>query len=138
MCANSTVSLYVPEVELLQWSNGSTDQELIVSEPDTYYALTVGPLGIPLRTDSVTIHHYAQPEFDLAITPVSCHGGSNGSFAISSTNQVAVASWLWNAADESVLSSEIAAGAYNTLVTDGHGCTWPVAITIPEPLPISI
>jgi hypothetical protein len=138
MCANSTVSLYVPEAELLQWSNGSTDQELIVSEPGTYYAITVGPLGIPLRTDSVTIFSYDAPLINAEIGAVSCSGGSDGSFAIASANEVDIASWLWNAADESVLSSEIAAGAYNTLVTDGHGCTWPVAITIPEPLPISI
>ena len=138
MCANSTVSLYVPEAELLQWSNGSTDQELIVSEPGTYYALTVGPLGIPLQTESVTIHHHAQPEFDVAITAVSCHGGSDGSFAIHSTNQVDLVSWLWNATNESLISSSIDAGSYVIEVTDANTCVWPLEVSIPEPLPLTL
>ena len=138
ICANSTLSLQVNEAELLHWSNGSTELELIVSEPGTYYAVTAGPLGIPLQTDSVIVLNYTLPHLEVQATAVSCFGNSDGSFAIHSMNEVDVVSWLWNAADESVLSSAIAAGTYSTLATDAHGCAWPVDITVSEPLPISI
>lgn len=138
MCENNSLELSVLNAELLHWSNGSTDSVLTVTEPGSYYAVTVGPLGMPLATEAVNILSYSQPQLVVLTSSVTCFGGADGSFAVSSSNNVQVSSWQWNNQVESFVTINVEAGIYELLVTDQHACVWPLQVVIGEAPPIEI
>ena len=71
-------------------------------------------------------------------TPASCVGGTDGSFAVTTSNGTSTYSYSWtgggsatsNAA--SYTANGLAAGAYSVSVTDGDGCSASTNVTVTE------
>ncbi|MCF8370642.1 MAG: T9SS type A sorting domain-containing protein [Bacteroidales bacterium] len=73
-----------------------------------------------------------------AITNVSCHGGSNGSIAITQNGTTGPFTFVWeNGATTSVISS-LTGGNYAVSVTDAFGCTDVSLHSVFEPAALEI
>lgn len=70
-----------------------------------------------------------------ANTPVSCHGGSNGSATVIASGGTGPYSYSWNTSPTTAgpVASGLAAGTYTVTATDAQGCTAQLAITITAP-----
>lgn len=79
---------------------------------------------------------------DLAITldsiqDVSCSGLSDGVIYTTATSSSATINYLINGADPNGTISNVAAGTYNVIVTDGFGCADSVQAIINQPTEIT-
>jgi gliding motility-associated-like protein len=88
-------------------------------------------------TASVTI---SQPAAALsasisAQTNVSCFGNTNGSATVSASGGTSPYTYSWNTSpvQTSATATNLAAGNYNVIITDAHGCTANASVTISQP-----
>ncbi len=71
------------------------------------------------------------------LIPVSCNGGQNAAAEIVVTGGTSPYRYLWNETNDTNSSvNGLAAGNYNSIVTDANGCTTTSAIIINEPTPL--
>jgi gliding motility-associated-like protein len=115
------------------WSSGGTNP--------TENGLTAGVYTVTITdshgctaTASVTITQPALLTTAISSsTNVSCFGGSNGSATVTPTGGTAPYSYLWSNSAITQTINNLVAGTYTVTVTDNHGCTSSVSVTITEP-----
>jgi subtilisin-like proprotein convertase family protein len=127
---------------LFEWSNGSTEEDLI-DVPAGTYALTITDANqcksirpaIPVlaTVDSLEVM------LDTLI-PISCFNTDDGQIAVSILGGTLPYQYLWNTGIDSTLSlSELDPGDYQLTVTDGRGCTYvSPKIQMLSPAPLSV
>lgn len=72
-------------------------------------------------------------------TPVSCHGGSNGTVAVLTTEGgTPPYHYEWSTGDTTLVVNGLPAGDYSLIITDAHLCDIRLFTTIPQPDPISL
>lgn len=74
-------------------------------------------------------------------TDVTCAGSCNGSATVAPTGGTLPFTYLWTPAPPngqgSVTASQLCAGPWSVLITDGHGCDTTVQFVIATPLPLT-
>ncbi len=68
-----------------------------------------------------------------AQTNVSCNGNTNGTATAAGTGGNGSFSYAWSNGNTTATASNLAAGTYNVVVTDGEGCTAASNATIAQP-----
>lgn len=120
------------------WSNGQTTQTATGLTAGTY-SVTITDANGCTATTSATVNQAPQLFLSLAsLTPVSCHGGSNGKIDISVAGGTPAYSFVWSngATTEDIIN--IAQGTYTVTVTDANGCTLTGTYTVPQPSALSL
>jgi gliding motility-associated-like protein len=75
----------------------------------------------------------------LSKQDVSCNGGNNGKIYISAGSGSAPYSYLWSpAVSINDSATNLSQGTYNVTVTDAHGCTSSLSVTVNQPAAISV
>ena len=110
------------------WSNGATTQDLSGLAAGTYN-VTVTDANNCTALLGATV---TQPALlTLSETHVNvCTGGSNGSVDLTVAGGTAPYGYAWSNGATSEDLSGLAAGTYNVTVTDAHGCTQGLGVTI--------
>ena len=103
------------------------------------YIVTVRDLNGCTTSSNVTI---TQPPLLTSVIPapvnVSCNGGNNGSATVNANGGTAPYIYLWTpSGGTGSVATGLAAGNYNVLVTDNHGCTSTSSVLITQPLPVT-
>ena len=119
------------------WSNGATTSS-IENLTAGYYAFTTTDNNGCIFQDSVFVD---QPDPFLAnevVTPVSCHGGSDGVIDITPTGGTPPFYYAWfNSTYALAVQTEDLVGfeadVYQLEVTDSNGCFYEMFIDLPEP-----
>ena len=115
------------------WSNGGTTFTANNLAAGTYTAVITDAHGCTSNV-SVTI---TQPATALAstntTTNVSCFAGSNGSVTVTATGGTAPYTILWTGGATTFTRANLLAGTYTAVITDAHGCTSNVSVTITQP-----
>ena len=72
---------------------------------------------------------------DGAVTNVSCHGGENGSIAISVSGGTPSYTYSWSTVPEQTSSTatSLTTGTYTVTVTDNNGCSTTASASVTEP-----
>ncbi|MBN8701568.1 MAG: gliding motility-associated C-terminal domain-containing protein [Bacteroidetes bacterium] len=114
------------------WSNSNTTDTLITNVCGGNYSIKVSD-NLGCATINVfTIDEPAQFIENATITSPTC-GQCNGLITLAPTGGTLPISYQWNTGDTITTVSNVCAGAYNLLVTDGNNCTksitYPVSNT---------
>lgn len=113
----------------IQWSNG-TQAQAIGSLPEGYYTVTVTDDAGCEKETGVQIE---TPEIELAVdmTNSSCEEASNGTAqAAIMVGGIAPFTYAWSNGETTESVANLAAGAYEVIVTDANGCTESHSIEI--------
>jgi hypothetical protein len=107
-----------------QWSNGSTQQNLINVPVGTYTVTVTDANGC---TSGVASMQITQPSAALsmnnAIDDVNCFGGNTGSIDLTINGGTMPYSFVWSNGATTEDLTNVAAGTYTVTVTDAQGCT---------------
>lgn len=121
----------------VQWSNGTSGDSLVISEPGNYFAVAEHSSGIIFHTDTLEV--YASPPFTISFTTTdaSCNGVEDGSILYSGSNiDYQELEWLNFGQVESLY--DLAAGNYFYQGLDVNGCPFFGLESISQPTPIEL
>ncbi len=114
------------------WNSGSTSNKLVTSEPGTFSVRVKNQNGCA-SFDTINIYNYAEATLDatnLNIAPTTC-GGSTGSITGLQLIGKPPFVYRWTASGSPLSDSldifHLSIGLYELKVTDGNGCTIPIA-----------
>jgi gliding motility-associated-like protein len=120
------------------WSNASVSPNVNGVGEGTY-TLTVTDVNSCTVSESAVVTIPPAIGYTLAIEDVSCFGFNDGYVQLNSFGGTGNLNATWAGGEYPDNSfSGIAPGNYNIVLTDDNGCDTSIAITITEPLPISI
>lgn len=125
------------EPYLIEWSNGSTDEDINELVSGNYTATITDAKGCQsiyktsVTRDDININYNG-------VTIPSCNGGEDGSIDVSISNgsEPYIYSWSNGSTDEDI--SDLAADKYTVEVKDAKGCVSQKSFNIPEPAPVQI
>jgi len=122
-----------------QWSNGASAATQ-TNVPFGTYTLTVIDAAGCTHTNDEIIPSLIQ-EWGINVaggTPISCHGGNDGSVLVNVSGATSPYSFLWSNGSTTRDLFNVSAGSYVLTVTDAVGCTALLVVTLEEPAPIGI
>lgn len=123
----------------IQWSTGATTPTISGLAPGTYSVSLTDQLGQSAQ-NTVTIPSLALPNaWFESFTDVSCYGGNNGSAAINVSGVSTPFSIFWpHDSSNANPKTDLSAGLYTAQITDNHGCTTTINLTIEQPTPLAV
>lgn len=77
-------------------------------------------------------------QIQLQSTPISCHGGNNGSLLAQATGGNGGNSYIWSTGGQGTLINALSAGTYTLLVSDQKSCTTQRSYTFVNPPAIAV
>lgn len=121
----------------VQWSNGSTNSSWENMSAGSYSVQVTDANGCQTNnefeiTESDNLSVFANP------THVLCYGQNNGSITVNVSGGDQNYTYFWNNGSTATSLSNITAGNYSVIVTDGNGCNGSVNVTITQPTALGI
>jgi SprB-like repeat protein len=114
------------------WGDGPTTEDRSGLSAGSY-SVTVTDANDCTASTSVTITQPAALTLSETHTNVTTCSGSNGSIDLSVSGGTASYTYAWNDGPTTEDRSGLSAGSYSVTVTDDHGCTESLTITITAP-----
>lgn len=143
LCAESSGILLVNNnnVSSLTWDDGSTENNLPITECDKTYSLDYTDLNNCEYSTEIHVACHDSIEINLLNTiDVSCHDGSDGLLAVKAetNNEDGQFMYDWDGGSSNQLINNLSAGIYEVTVTDIFGCTNVANYEVIEPAPLSL
>ena len=115
------------------WGIGIFSQNATNIPADYYYPSVTDNAGCVVDT-SIHLTSPGKIVFNgSTTTDVSCFGGSDGTIQVNPTNGVGNFTFTWNGVPGNNPDSNLIAGTYNVIATDGNTCTASTAVTVNQP-----
>ncbi|NNM16172.1 MAG: hypothetical protein HKO56_05890, partial [Bacteroidia bacterium] len=122
------------------WSNNEVTEDITGLLAGVYTVIVTDANGCTIEL-SETITEPAPIQLSVTNTPVSCHGGMDGTIDLTVTGGVGPFSYVWSNMQGIQDPGAVAAGTYTVTVTDlhsGSSCNATISTIVTEPLPLSI
>ena len=102
--------------------------------PGNYTVYAISPNGLCQDSASFTIGGVPPIVVNGSSIPVSCHGGNDGSIAVSASGGTAPYSYNWfPAVSNTAVANGLSAGTYTLVVSDVNNCNTPQTFVVTEP-----
>jgi uncharacterized delta-60 repeat protein len=144
VCVNGTLEFIATGTGPFSWTgpNGFSSSlqnpeipNVSIADSGTYYVSVANNNGCPEIKVPVLVQINENPVVLPVLNHVTCHGETNGSIFIDTTNLGGKAPYhiLWNTGDTTYQLSGLSEGAYTVLVADSNQCYSDSTIAINEP-----
>lgn len=121
LCPGDTIVLEAGEFQSYSWNTGGTEQQIIVTEPGTYWVEVTNSYGNTASSIPVVIEWAPTPEITWMVDDVSCFGMQDGSIYVEispgPTQQL-----FWNNGQTSPFIDDLGPGIYAFTAIDNNGC----------------
>ncbi len=119
------------------WSNGDTTATATNLQAGGYQVTATDGNGCTL-VDSVTIGITGNLSLGINVSPITCHGDSDGTATVQPLGGTMPFAWLWQSGEATPTLDGLSGGSYSATVTDALGCTGDIDFTITPPAPIGV
>ena len=111
----------------------ASSQRILNNLPAGTYQVEVFDHNGCTYTSTITINQPTQITTSITSQNPTCYGGTNGNASVTVNGGMGSYQYLWSNNSTSASISNISAGYYSVLVTDGNGCTAMSGTTISQP-----
>ncbi|MBK8554691.1 MAG: HYR domain-containing protein [Lewinellaceae bacterium] len=119
------------------WNNGAMSAVIDSLSPGTY-TVTVTDANTCSVEQSVTVNSFnCSLMANIASSPVSCNGASNGMATVFITGAADPVSYLWSNGDTTTTVVNLLAGTYSVSVVDNNNCSATLTVNITQPAALS-
>lgn len=103
------------------------------------YSVTVTDANSCSTSTTLTVTQPTALSVVSSSVPVTCNGGNNGSVTVSASGGTPSYQYTWSPnVSTTGTTNNLTAGIYTVTVTDGHGCSLTVPVTVTQPTPILV
>jgi Ethanolamine utilization protein EutJ (predicted chaperonin) len=114
------------------WSTGDTTATISNLAAGDYYVTATDEVN-QVTVDTFTVGQPTEINPVFTITPVKCHGETNGRANVAVSGGTSGYSYLWSNGQTWTSTYNVAAGTYTLKVTDSKGCVKFADALIPQP-----
>ena len=114
------------------WSNGDTGTSISNLIAGVYIA-TITDLNGCTVTDSIVISEPTALVLSTAVSGVSCNDGTDGSIDLTVSGGTTPYGYSWSNGENTEDISNLSAGTYTVVVTDGNGCVDSASVLLGDP-----
>jgi gliding motility-associated-like protein len=114
------------------WSNGSADEDITNATSGAYSVIVTDQNNCSVA-DTFVIGQSYPLALGWVSADVTCAGQANGYAHVSVSGGTNSYTYNWSNGGTEATISNIPAGTYSVLVTDGNNCTSTISITVTEP-----
>lgn len=119
--------------------SGETTTTPTIDEAGTYAILVTNTDNGCTSTASADVTQTPPVETEIASqTNVSCYGGAEGAAEVSATGGNGAFTYAWSTGATTASVSNLSAGTYTVVVTDGEDCSQTETVTITEPAELTL
>ena len=122
ICQNDTLELSYPGLDSYSWSNGSTDESIVITQNGTYFMNGNMGTGLQLYSDTVTVYIEPIQAFLPIITDDYCGLGLGSVQLVATQNSILSNSIYWSSNDTLLNVSNLSEGWYTYTYLDELNC----------------
>lgn len=122
ICQNDTLELSYPGLDSYSWSNGSTDESIVITQNGTYFMNGNMGTGLQLYSDTVTVYIEPIQTFLPIITDDYCGLGLGSVQLVAAQNSILTNSIYWSSNDTLLSVSNLSEGWYTYTYLDDLNC----------------
>jgi gliding motility-associated-like protein len=119
------------------WSNGATGMSLYNVVPGVYTLEVTDAQGC-LNTLTETVNNSSSLSAELSVRDAKCYGENSGEITAEILSGYAPFTYEWTDGQASPTAINLAAGAYNVVITDMFGCEVTLSAEVNQPDSITI
>ena len=120
------------------WSNGTTTANLSGAAAGSY-SLTISDANNCSFQVSATVGQPTALTLTGHSTNLNCHGDNSGTINVATTGGTTPYTYVWTGVTSDTTSlANLAAGAYDVMLTDSNGCMDSLAFTITQPTAVTV
>ncbi|MBI4647583.1 MAG: gliding motility-associated C-terminal domain-containing protein, partial [Bacteroidia bacterium] len=126
---------------IYDWSDGQDSITAVNLGAGVYNVIVTDDNGCTSFLNGITIQQPLSPlNIVFNITDINCYGDTSGSVDAQVSGGTSPYGYLWNDAGASITSgiSNLAAGWFTVIVTDGNQCVLADSVEVTEPAPIIV
>ncbi|GIV33020.1 MAG: hypothetical protein KatS3mg031_0555 [Chitinophagales bacterium] len=101
------------------------------------YTITVKDVNACVASVNVTLTQPSPIVISINKTDVSCFGGNNGTATANVSGGTPPYVYQWSNSQSGVFATNLRAGTYSLVVTDGSGCTASASVTVNQPMALN-
>jgi len=119
------------------WGGGVTNEDrtnLIAGS----YTITITDFNGCTTTNTSTITQPTAITASMITTPVSCHGGNDGTIDLTVNGGTGIKTFNWGGGITSEDRTGLSAATYTVTITDANGCTLASSATVTQPTPLTL
>ncbi|MBK8659246.1 MAG: gliding motility-associated C-terminal domain-containing protein, partial [Bacteroidetes bacterium] len=136
-CDGGSVTLTADSVYVTYlWSNTTVGNTITTSQSGTFFMTGADANGCQYLSNSITVTVNPAPVLSLVSSQdETCFGDNDGSITVNATGGQSPYNFDWNTTpvQSGATASNLAAGSYDAIATDGNGCADTATYTISSP-----
>lgn len=131
LCQNDTVSITMSGYDNYNWSNGSTDTILMITNPGVYYFAAFNEYGDTLyRSEDLYVLDEPYPLYQESMTQVNCNDSVSGSAGLIFADPQSVDSVYWSNGEFGMMIDSLMTGNYDYLFISSNNCSYSGSISV--------
>ena len=135
LCEGESVNISAGEHAAYNWSNGSNEPAITVTEAGIYTLIVTNELGINNQVD-INVQVNPLPDIEASVTQPSCNGFIDGIILLNNQTGIPAAEVLWNGIEGDIILSSLSDGFYNYTFTDLNACSSSGIVSVIDPDPL--
>ena len=133
LCPNGTINLQALNVPNFNWSNGSTDTLLEITQPGVYYFETTSLYGDTIyRSMDITVINETAPLFSKITALAGCDSLNLGSAELLFVYPQEINQVIWETGDTNFVLSDLVVGTYPFSIYTVNGCEYYDSVEISQ------